>query len=141
LAILYAIDESHRAEATANGPNHWSDTARIFPREYLKDGMHAWQAIESREMVYVPRYVGTTDEPYKSILCLPLSYQTGSQTKTMLGVLTIDHAFEHEFDEVVENLKIVLSPYLRLLELALVYRLEEIAKPKAVPVRRQRGKR
>jgi hypothetical protein len=98
-----------------------TDTTRQIPCTYHKDGMLAWDSMRKDEVVYEPDFK-KDEKPYRCVLCMPLAYQEDS-TKTALGVVTLDHSIEHEFDGLIDRMKITLSPYLRLLELALVYRL------------------
>lgn len=97
-------------------------THREFPKTYKKEGMLVWDCMQEGIAKHEPSFRGPGGTLYKSILCLPLMYDKGG-VKSVLGVVSIDHADKYEFIGLEEKLKIVLSPYLRLLELALVHRL------------------
>ena len=102
-----------------------TDMVRAFPKTYPKRDMLAWESMASGEVKYEPYFKTSKPKPYRSILCLPLLRydKDGESTKgKVLGAVTIDHCVEHEFDGLIERLKIILSPYLRLLELSLVKR-------------------
>lgn len=107
-----------------------SNTHRAFPKSYQKHGMLAWKAISEGKIQHEPEYHSKEGEPYRSILCFPLAYTPEEgQDKRSLGCVTIDHSKPFEFADLEKRLEIVLSPYLRILELVLIYRSQLVYKP------------
>ena len=70
--------------------------------------------MNTAEPLYVPCF-RKEGAPDKCIFCLPLHYLNVEPEKIVLGAVTIDHDRENEFDGLTDQLKDVLSPYLRLL--------------------------
>jgi hypothetical protein len=103
-----------------------TDTHRGFGQTYSKELMLAWEAMETGKVCYSPEFAAER-KPYHSILCFPLMYLSDGETRS-LGAVSIDHAAFHAFDDLTDELENSLSPYLRMLELALVAR--DRAKPK-----------
>lgn len=96
-----------------------TDFDRRCPASYDKADMHAWKAIHSGRVVYVPDYKDPAKE-YRSILCFPLYFDDGRGGGISLGAVTIDHSENGAFDFLETKLTIQLSPYLRMLELCLM---------------------
>ena len=113
-----------------------TNTDRDYPKTYQKDKMLAWKSMCSGAPEYEPNFKGN-GVPYKSILCFPLLYEEGN-ARRILGAVSIDHSGRNEFDGTVGILEITLSPYLRILELALAHRARL---PEFIPARGRRKSR
>ena len=118
-----------------------TDTARPLQQTHPKTGMHAWTCMHTGEIQCVQEY-NDPQKQYRSILCFPLYYKVEDETRA-LGAVTIDHAQTYAFAGTVNNLKVSLQPYLRMLELVLVLRdrTETPAAPVARPGGRKEGTR
>jgi hypothetical protein len=88
---------------------------------YKKGNLYVWQAIRDKQDKYEARFDDPNKE-YHSILALPILLEDEAGIQTSLGAVSVDSGRYNEFDELVDQLKLRLLPYLSLLKLTLSIR-------------------